>query len=580
MADLVKEQNHLVSDVLIPAGEAVVHDIDGIIKDAAKEGNEEAMRLAATAREHALLTQVYTQRYINEQDEALVENVRHEFKKTEEALATLKSSLHTQKEKDLFADAQKRFHDYEVAFEKMHVDEVKVRHLVDEKMPEEINDIVKKAEHLAELISIEEHKLEKQMHDEIAAAETQIIIISVLGVLIAMAIAFYLSQDISNPIVRMTGAMQELADGNLEVEVPDADRGDEIGDMAATMQVFKDAAVENEKMRQQQKKAEEAERQREAEERKMAEQRAEQERQREAEAEREKKAAEEQAEEERKRLLNEMADQFQSSVGNVVEGVSAAAEEMQASAQSMAAGAEETETRSAAVAAAAEQAAANVTTVASAGEELSSSITEISRQVSQSSSISKKAVEEAGKTSAQIEELVIAADKIGEVVNLITDIAEQTNLLALNATIEAARAGDAGKGFAVVASEVKNLATQTARATDEIGSQIGGIQTATKDAVVAIQEISKIITQTDEISSAIAAAVEEQSAATSEIATNIEQASAGSAEVSSNIGGVSQAAAQSGESASQILQASQELATQAAHLSKEVDTFIVNIRPS
>ena len=153
-------------------------------------------------------------------------------------------------------------------------------------------------------------------------------------------------------------------------------------------------------------------------------------------------------------------------------------------------------------------------------------------------------------------------------------------MLALNATIEAARAGDAGKGFAVVASEVKNLATQTARATDEIGSQIGGIQTATKDAVVAIQEITKIITQTDEISSAIAAAVEEQSAATSEIATNIEQASAGSAEVSSNIGGVSQAAAQSGESASQILQASQELATQAAHLSKEVDTFISNIRPS
>jgi len=274
----------------------------------------------------------------------------------------------------------------------------------------------------------------------------------------------------------------------------------------------------------------------------------------------------------------QIADNFERGVGQVVNTVSSATEEMRASAESMTQTADNTNHQATTVAAAAEEATANVQAVSAAAEELSSSINEISRQVSQSSQIAQQAVKQADDTDKQIQGLAEAAARIGEVVNLITDIAEQTNLLTLNATIEAARAGEAGKGFAVVASEVKNLANQTAKATEEIGSQIGGIQGATADAVTAIQEIGRVIAQINETSGAVAAAVEEQGAATQEIAANVEQAAAGTAEVSSSITLVTQAAAETGESANQILSAATELGQQAAELRNQVDTFLTEVR--
>ena len=305
-----------------------------------------------------------------------------------------------------------------------------------------------------------------------------ILLISAGGTVAIFLVGFILARSFSRPITAMTDSMNELAGGDLEVNIPAQDRADEIGKMAEAVQVFKENAIRVNEMEGEQ---EEAKRRAEA----------------------EKRAA-----------MNQMADEFQASVGGVVDTVASAATQMQATAQSMSSTAEQTSRQSTAVAAAAEQASANVQTVASAAEELASSVAEIGRQVAQSSEIAATAVKDAQHTDQQIQGLAQAASKIGEVVALITDIADQTNLLALNATIEAARAGDAGKGFAVVASEVKNLANQTAKATDEISGQIGGIQCATKDAVTAIQGIGKTIGEIDEIASTIAAAVEEQGAAT------------------------------------------------------------------
>jgi len=290
------------------------------------------------------------------------------------------------------------------------------------------------------------------------------------------------------------------------------------------------------------------------------------------------KAQEQEAIEQRRKERMAMAEQFETSVGSVVEMVSAAASEMQDTAKGMSTTADMTSQQSSTVAAAAEEASTNVQTVASAAEELSSSISEISRQVAQSTQISSTAVAEVQGANEKVKGLANAANKIGEVVALITDIADQTNLLALNATIEAARAGDAGKGFAVVASEVKNLATQTAKATEEISAQIGGIQGATQEAVTAIESIGSIINQMNEIASTIAAAVEEQGAATQEIARNVEQAAQGTTEVSENISLVTQGAGETGQNANQILDSSGELTRQSEMLSKEVQKFLGTIR--
>jgi len=368
-------------------------------------------------------------------------------------------------------------------------------------------------------------------------------IIEVLIILVVMAvIGFFFARSITRPIGGMTDSMGVLADGNLDAEIPSQDRTDEIGEMAEAVQVFKDNAIEVKRLEEEQK------------------------------------ANEERQAREKREMMLKMADDFEGSVGGVVNSVSSASTEMQSSATALSATAEQTSKQSTTVAAASEEASTNVQTVASAAEELSSSISEISRQVAQSTQISATAVAEVEGANAQVQGLADAAKKIGEVVALITDIADQTNLLALNATIEAARAGEAGKGFAVVASEVKNLANQTAKATEEISSQIGGIQSATEDAVHAIGSIGGIINQMNEIASTIASAVEEQGAATQEIARNVEQASAGTGEVSSNIAGVTQAAGETGESASQMLGAAQELSQQSELLRNEVDKFLNNIR--
>ncbi|CAN7161725.1 methyl-accepting chemotaxis protein [Bradyrhizobium sp. LjRoot220] len=383
---------------------------------------------------------------------------------------------------------------------------------------------------------------------EEAAAETarasQVSLAMGVVVIIALFASMVFSfLGISRPMTRLNAALGEMAGGNLDVVIPGAKRGDEIGDLAKTVTTIRENA--------EQKARDEAE----------------------AKIKQDQIAARQ-----RKDDMIKLADTFETAVGEIVETVSSASSELEASAGTLTSNAERAQELTTMVAAASEEASTNVQSVASATEELSSSVNEISRQVQESARMANAAVDQARTTNDRVSQLSKAASRIGDVVELINTIAEQTNLLALNATIEAARAGDAGRGFAVVASEVKALAEQTSKATGEIGLQISGIQAATQDSVNAIKEISGTIEKLSEISSTIAAAVEEQGAATQEISRNVQQAAHGTQQVSSNITDVQRGASETGSASTQVLSAAQSLSGDSNRLKQEVGKFLDSVR--
>jgi methyl-accepting chemotaxis protein len=356
-----------------------------------------------------------------------------------------------------------------------------------------------------------------------------------------MAVGISLVRNVTRGVTAIVKPMRELAKGDLSTEVTHRGEPTEIGVMADTLQVFKEALIAK-------KAADEA------------------------------AARDAEAKIERSRRVDTITRQFEAAIGEIVHTVSAASVELEHSAGSLSSTANRSQEISTVVAGASEEASANVQSVASATEELSSSITEISRQVQESSRVAGEAVEQARTTNDRVGELSKAAARIGDVVELINSIAGQTNLLALNATIEAARAGEAGKGFAVVATEVKALAEQTAKATDEIGQQVSGIQTATQDSVNAIRAISGTIATLSEISAAIAAAVEEQGAATLEISRNVQHAAAGAEQVSSSVVDVQRGATETGSASSQVLTAAKSLAQDSDRLKREVARFLESVR--
>lgn len=367
--------------------------------------------------------------------------------------------------------------------------------------------------------------------------------LSIFGIaVIAGGIAWLISRSISKPLGLLGARMRALADGSLEGDIPGTERGDEVGAMAATVQIFKDNAVRIRGLEQ----AEEE--------------------------------AKSRATAERRGAMESIASDFERSVNGIVRSVSTAAAGMQSTAQSMTSSASDASARAATVGAASESASNNVGTVAAAAEELSSSVAEISRQVARSSEIANKAVADAESTNATVKALSTGAEKIGEVIKLIHSIAAQTNLLALNATIEAARAGESGRGFAVVASEVKALANQTAKATEEISAQVAAMQASTSDAVASIGGISQTIAQMSEITVSISTAIEQQGDATREIARNIQSVAAGSSEISAHIGGVTTAAAATGSAASEVLSNARELDNQSGMLRHAVDEFLTKVR--
>ena len=393
----------------------------------------------------------------------------------------------------------------------------------------------------------------KQTNDDNAAAEAEatsrvkfftIILWSISAfvlVVVGGGIAG-VAKGVIQPIVRMTGAMQRLAGGELQSEIPSLGRKDEVGAMASALQVFKENALRVKDMEAAQtlsaRKSEEA----------------------------------------RKAAMQQVAASFEKAVGTILKTVASASADIEASAGSLTRTAETTQELSATVAAASEQSSSNVQSAAAASEEMASSVEEISRQVHQSKRIALAAVEQAEQTNVRISELSQSANRIGEVVKMITAVAEQTNLLALNATIEAARAGEAGRGFAVVASEVKALSAQTAKATEEIATQVTQMQSATELSVSAIKEIGSTIAQISGISTAIAEAVEEQGAATQEIARNIQQAAVGATHVTGSIGEVNRGAVDTGVAAEQVHGLAVSLLAESNRLDGEVESFLQTIR--
>ncbi|MGE5539128.1 MAG: methyl-accepting chemotaxis protein [Gemmatimonas sp.] len=547
--DLRTTRDRLYSEAMTPLGIKATEAIGSAAKTAMAEGANYEAALVGAIGENLALVRINALRFMNAPNTNDAETLAAAMAQFErDATEFLQKTQSTQRRQLVTEalDAMKRYHS---AFNDVANATLELDPLVNRTMAAQSAE----ATQITGDVRTAQGKALRDMEASAkATVRTGVLTVGVL-VLVALGIgavlALVIGKVIAAPVVGMTGAMKALASGDTRAEIPARGQRDEIGEMAEAVQVFKDNMIEAERLRGEQEKL-----------------KAEQEQ------------AKGRAEAEKKEALRKLADDFEASIRGVVETVSSASTELQTTAQAMSATAEQTNQQASAVAAASEQASANVQTVATAGEELSSSISEIGRQVGQSSRITQGAVEQATKTNVQIKTLAEAANRIGDVVKLINDIAGQTNLLALNATIEAARAGEAGKGFAVVASEVKSLATQTAKATEEISAKIAEMQNATGESVQAIQTITETISTINEIATTIASAIEEQGAATQEIARNVQQAAKGTQEVSSNIGGVTQAASETGAAAAQVLASSSELAKQGELLRSKVDTFIATVR--
>ena len=513
-----------------------------IMQSAFEDGDAIASYRAGLALRHLLLARLYANRFLVDNLGANGERANQELAAFSQSAEAMLAELQNPTRRQLADELSRLAGEYKAAFQRT-VEIIDTRNAI---VRGTLDVIGPQLADQMERMKLDNKALQDDLGPRASAAMDRAVataaVVAGLAMVLGLALALAIGRAISRPVVDMTETMGKLAAGNLEATIPATGRRDEIGDMAAAVQVFRDNAVAVERMT------------------------------------RERKEQEQRTQEEKRKQMEDLADSFESSVGTIIQTVSAAATELQQTAESMSATAEETNAQSSAVAAASEEASANVQTVASSTEELTASIAEITRQIGESTSFAVQAVKDAEAANENVESLSNAAQTISEVVGLISDIAEQTNLLALNATIEAARAGEAGKGFAVVASEVKSLANQTAKATEEIASQVETMQSATGSTVDAIRKISGVITQISQNATSITSAVEQQNAATQEISRNVQEAAAGTQEVANNIVTVRSAAEQTGASSTQVLSAAGELSKQSETLRGEVDRFVGGLR--
>ncbi len=537
-----EQRNEIVNGQLNQIGPQIERKLTEIMESAFQADDAEAAVYAGRVLRNLLLGRLYVMRFLVDNDSASYERVIQEFGALEENAHILLESLQNPQRRMLAAEVEDLVSQYGAAFDEVY-DVINERNAIIVGQLDVIGpQIATEIEEFKLAIKAEQDTLGPQATAAIRNAVITMLIVAGIALAIGAVAAFVIGRGISLPVVSMTAAMRRIADGDTAAEVPARNQRDEIGEMAAAVQVFKDNAIRIERMRLEQEEAEKK------------------------------------AEEERHAVMHRLAGEFEAKVGHVVQGVSSSATELQATAESMSAISEETSGQSTTVASASEQAKANVENVASAAHELGSSIAEISQQVQRQADMAEQAADAAETSNGQVQNLAQRADSIGEVIGLITNIAEQTNMLALNATIEAARAGDAGKGFAVVASEVKSLANQTAKATEEIAGQIKAIQDQTGSTVDAIHLINDKIAAMKEVSVAVASAIEEQNVATQEIGRNAQEASAGTQQVTAAITGVSQAAGEAGQGATEVLNAARGLSRQADTLSAEVSAFIEQVR--
>ncbi len=532
-----------VAERMNPLGAKARRNLTDIRKTAMADGDIEAAAITGQVQEALMLARINALRFVVQPEQKIVEAFRQQATAFDRAIVELQNRLKNPERKRLATDAAETVRNYAQAFE----DVAKASFTLDALVNHEMVGLADKISGgMKEIVTAQRSdlgRIQSEARATVDQATTMMMALAIAALVIGLLIAFLIARSIVKPVLGLVGAMRKLGEGDFSVVLPGLGRKDEVGQMAGAVEAFKVKAAEK----------------------------AQQEAEEKAEADR-KLAAE------RKVAMNAMADAFEKAVGGIVETVSSASTELEAAAGTLTKTAETTQQLSATVASASEEASTNVQSVASATNELSSSVQEISRQVQESSHIADEAVRQAGKTDVRINELSQAAGRIGDVVKLITAIAEQTNLLALNATIEAARAGEAGKGFAVVAQEVKALAAQTGKATGEISKQILGMQTATQDSVAAIKEISGTIGRIAEIAATIAAAVEEQGAATQEIARNVHQAAQGTTQVADNITEVNRGAGETGSASSQVLSSAQSLAGESARLKTEVQKFLATVR--
>ncbi|WP_417794938.1 methyl-accepting chemotaxis protein [Terasakiella pusilla] len=536
-----RQSDEILTQKLNVLGPKMEEALSAVMQSAYFDGDTEAAYRAGEMLRSFLLGRLYLVKYLVENDTPSYQRALIEFAVMEDKAKLLLENLDNPNRKELAAGVLEEYGVYKEAVQNIFKAISERNEIVMNRLDKLGPKIAEDIEGLKLLVKSEQDTLGPQATAAVKSAKNVTLAVSIVGIVVALIAGVVIGRGVSNPIKAMTLAMSRLAQGDKSVEIPATELKNEIGHMANAVTVFKDNMIQNELLTEEQRKAD-IEKQQEAE------------------------------------RVRELISGFELTIVSVLDNLSKADSTMKKSSQDVRKSAESTKERSTTVAGASEEASNNVQTVASAAEELAASINEIGRQVAQANIVSKNAVSESENTSSAIYVLENNVNAISQIVSLINDIAEQTNLLALNATIEAARAGEAGKGFAVVASEVKNLANQTSKATEEIASQIGQVQSSTQQAVMSINGISKVIGEVSNISASISAAVEEQSAATQEIARNVEEASIGTASVSTSIVEVLHAAQDANNAAHMIAQASASLSEEATSLRSEVTKFLRGVQ--